>query len=95
MTKEEFLALPVEEQRTVLAEMKRQALARVREIVGEDLDADLAAQLVPRLSFKAATPSRVEISPPSGDPDEAARAFFRQFPATKSIRIGDTLYERG
>jgi hypothetical protein len=90
---ETFRALPADEQKAVLADMRRQANEKISDIVANELAGYYESILVPSISFK--TPSRIEVGPPAGDPDKAARDFFKQFPETRAIRIGNTLYERG
>ena len=94
MNLETFRTLTPDQQRETLQEMHQRIQENYRAAFDELCVHDqLEASLVPQIQFKS--PSRVEISPPTGDPEQAARDFFRQFPDTKSIRIGNVLYERG
>ena len=98
-TLEDFRALDTDQQRACLDERRQQFEDIVNRRVDETFsNRDLEKSLVPALRFKAAEPKQVFIAPPvetGPDEENAARDFFRRFPSTRSIRIGDNIYERG
>lgn len=97
-TVEQFRQLDPDQQKECLADQRVRIQQRLDEAYDRaTAERMLERQLVPHISFKPTPPpepNRIEVAPPSGDSEQAARNFFRQFPETRSIRIGDTIYER-
>jgi len=99
-TLESFRRLDPKDQRACAEDKKAAVNHYIREYIDECFsNRELEKQLVPQISTRPAAPAQPEVvnlhPPVPEDIDSQARDFFRRFPETKEIRVGNTIYERG